>query len=135
MTSVGRCRARRKGAAVSVDTEKRWHDPREFRRASLYTAVVIAVAAVVAVGSLLSGGSQAEQCQDAAFRVCRDPERLVLAVGPPTVLLVGGLGAFGRTFRVWRAGGVWPIWQGAGWLLLALMLVYFTASSGVVVGG
>ena len=24
---------------------------------------------------------------------------------------------------MWKAEGVWPIWQGAGWFLLLLMLV------------
>lgn len=117
---------------MSNDVEKRWHDPRQFRRATRYTAVVIVIAAVVVVGAVVFGLGQAEQCRDDAFRICRNPERLILAAGPPSVLLLGGLGAFFQAFRVWRGGGVWPIWQGAGWILLVLMVAYFSVSSGVL---
>jgi hypothetical protein len=41
----------------------------------------------------------------------------------PGILFSGGIGAFVQTYRVWRAGGVWPIWQAAGWILLLLFLV------------
>ena len=41
----------------------------------------------------------------------------------PLILLLGGLGAFVRTYQVCRARGRWWIWQGAGWFLLVLMLV------------
>ena len=43
--------------------------------------------------------------------------------GAPVILFLGGFGAFIQTYRVWRAGGGWWIWQGAGWFLLVLMLV------------
>ena len=35
----------------------------------------------------------------------------------------GGIGAFVKTYRVWKEEGAWPAWQGAGWFLLTLMLV------------
>ena len=39
-----------------------------------------------------------------------------------------------RTIQVWRAEGRWWIWQGAGWFLLALMLVvlFMTAPQALV---
>lgn len=41
----------------------------------------------------------------------------------PAVLFAGAVGAFYKTYRVWREGGTWPIWHGAGWFLLALTLL------------
>jgi hypothetical protein len=35
---------------------------------------------------------------------------------------------------VWRAGGRWWIWQGAGWFLLVLMLVELTMTAPVALG-
>lgn len=119
---------------MSNDVEKRWNDPQEMRRATIYAGSVIVVAAVVVTVAVVLGSSQADACRDAGFRICEDPERLLIAVAPPTILLLGGIGAFIRTYRVWKSGGVWPIWQGAGWLLFALMLVYFTMSGSVLAG-
>ena len=88
------------------DVEKRWHDPDAFRAASLYVASIIAVAGLAFILFLLIGR-----------------EVPLSALGTPVVLLVGAIAAFIKTYRVWRAGGTWPIWQGAGWLVLTLMLV------------
>ena len=41
----------------------------------------------------------------------------------PAILFAGGIGAFVRTYREWKAEGPWVAWQGAGWFLLVLMLV------------
>ncbi|MBY4209947.1 hypothetical protein HQO46_01095 [Rhodococcus fascians] len=119
---------------MSNDVEKRWSDPRQMRRAGLYVVAVVVVTAAVLVAGVIAGRGQTEECRDAAFAICRDPARLLVGIGPPVVLLIGGLGAFVRTYRVWRAGGVWPIWQGAGWILLLLMLAYLGLSSGLLVG-
>jgi hypothetical protein len=88
------------------DVEKRWHDPATLRKAVTYDAAVIAVAGV-------------------AFAIYTTIDRasLVLASSVPAILLIGGIGAFVKAYRVWRAGGTWPMWQGAGWFLLTLMLV------------
>ncbi|MGA9872865.1 MAG: hypothetical protein WBQ44_17205 [Rhodococcus sp. (in: high G+C Gram-positive bacteria)] len=117
---------------LTNDVEKRWHDPRSLRSTTIYVAVVIGLVAVVIVASVLLANANADQCRDAAFFVCQNPERLVFLLGPPTILLLGGLGAFVQTLRVWRAGGSWFIWQGAGWALFVLMVVYMTASAGVL---
>ncbi len=88
------------------DVEKRWRDPAELRRAVQYSVGVIAVAAVAfTVFAVLDKGS------------------IVLASTVPAVLFFGGVGALVKAYRVWRAGGIWPIWQGAGWFLLTFMLV------------
>ena len=60
---------------------------------------------------------------------CGAPQRMMLAFGGPLILLAGGLWAFLRTYRVWKAHGTWWGWHGAGWFLLTLMVV--TVSMGV----
>jgi hypothetical protein len=47
---------------------------------------------------------------------------VIAAVLVPTVLFVGGVGAFVQTYRVWKVDGAWVFWQGAGWFLLTLSL-------------
>lgn len=88
------------------DVEKRWRDPQAFRSAATYVAAVIAVAAGAFVVYALIGDRS-----------------LIVAATVPTILLLGGIGAFIKTYQVWRAEGTWPIWQGAGWFLMMLMLV------------
>ena len=87
------------------DVEKRWRDPAAVRAAVKYVAVVLvlavaAYAATVAWRSFLAG------------------------VLVPGILFAGGIGAFVRTYQVWRAEGVWPIWQAAGWILLMLFFMF-----------
>lgn len=86
------------------DVEKRWHDPVMVRAAVTYVISVIAVAGV-------------------AFTVTVVWRSVVAGVLVPAILFFGGIGAFIQTYRVWRAEGVWPIWQAAGWFLLLLFLV------------
>ena len=86
------------------DVEKRWHDPVMFRAAVTYVLTVIALAG-------------------AAFTVTVIWRSLLAGVLVPAILFCGGLGALVQTYRVWRAEGVWPIWQGAGWILLLLFLI------------
>ena len=88
------------------DVEKRWHDPAAFRAASVYVVSIIAMAGLAFALFLLIGR-----------------EVPLSALGTPIVLLAGGIGAFIKTYRVWRAGETWPIWHGAGWFLFTLMLV------------
>ncbi len=54
---------------------------------------------------------------------CGAPQRTLLAIGGPLILLAAGLWAFVRTYRVWRSEGTWWGWHGAGWFLLTLMIV------------
>jgi hypothetical protein len=57
---------------------------------------------------------------------CGAPQLTILALGGPLILLVAGVWAFVRTYRVWREHGTWWAWQGAGWLLMTLMFVTLT---------
>jgi hypothetical protein len=88
------------------DVEKRWRDPDALRKAVAYGVEVIVVAGIAF-----------------AIYAVVDKQSIVLASTVPAVLFVGGVGALVRTYLVWREGGTWPIWQGAGWFLLTLMLV------------
>lgn len=57
---------------------------------------------------------------------CGAPQRTLLALGAPGILLGAGCWAFVKTYRVWRERGTWWAWQGAGWFLLTLMLLTLT---------
>jgi hypothetical protein len=96
---------------------------RTFAAAARFTAFTVVLALVVLGLALLwAHGCKSGSGTDALAR-CGPLRRNFLAVGSPVVLLLGGGWAFVRTIRVWRAGGRWWVWQGAGWFLLALMVV------------
>ncbi len=85
------------------DVEKRWHDPQQFRAAVTYVVVVVVLAGAAFAAAAIWGS-------------------LLAAILVPGVLFAGGIGGLLRTYRVWRAEGVWPIWQAAAWSLLLLGL-------------
>ncbi len=85
------------------DVEKRWHDPAAFRAAVKYVVAVVVMAGV-------------------AFAAALGWHSRIAGILVPAILLIGGAGALVQTYRVWRAEGTWPIWQGAAWILLALFL-------------
>jgi uncharacterized membrane protein HdeD (DUF308 family) len=91
---------------MTDDVEKRFDRPGTFREAALYVGAVVAIAGVMfAVYAFTARDS------------------VVAASLVPAILLAGGIGAFVKTYRVWKEEGAWPAWQGAGWFLLTLMLV------------
>ncbi|AQT78072.1 hypothetical protein B1R94_00695 [Mycolicibacterium litorale] len=89
---------------MTNDVEKRWRDPGMFRAAVKYVVAFVAVAGLALAATAVWHSR-------------------IAGVLVPVILFVGGVGAFVQTYRIWRAEGVWPIWQGAGWFLLALTLV------------
>ena len=118
------------------DVEKSWHDPQTGRKAVRFCVVVVVAAAVV-VGLTLAWAMTArgDECADADFAVCASPDRYILAMVPTAILLGGGIVAFVRSYRLYRAGGAWPIWQGAGWFLFVLMLFYMGVSAPALLAG
>jgi hypothetical protein len=102
---------------VTNDVEKRWHDPPTMRAAVTYVAAVVALAAVAFACYAIPGGKP-----------------VLAAVLVPVVLFGGGVGAFIQTYRVWKAGGTWVIWQGAGWFLLALSLMALSVPGTAITG-
>jgi hypothetical protein len=97
-------------------------------RAAIRFAVI---AAVVGVGFVIMAAAWVSTCGgvNTDTVACGPPERTLLALGGPLILLAAGLWAFLRTYRVWRDEGTWWGWHGAGWFLLTLMVV--TLSMGV----
>jgi len=65
---------------------------------------------------------------------CGAPQRTLLALGSPLILFAAGVWAFLRTYRVWKAGGTWWGWHGAGWFLLTLMVVTLGLGVGPIAG-
>lgn len=111
------------------DVGKSWDSGTEIRTATIFTAAVSFAAILATVLIVISAGRHSEECADAAFAVCANPERNLLGILPPSILLFGGIGAFVQTYRTWRAGKAWPVWQGAGWFLFVFMTVYFGFAS------
>jgi VIT1/CCC1 family predicted Fe2+/Mn2+ transporter len=91
---------------MTHDVEKRFDRPGTFHQAAMYVGAVVGVAAV-------AFAAYAFTARDSVF----------VASVVPAILLIGGIGAFVKTYREWKAEGAWPAWQGAGWFLLVLMLV------------
>ena len=107
---------------------------RTFAAAVRFAVLVVGVAMVVLVLALLWVTGCKSGTGDDALAQCGAVRRNLLGIGAPLILLLGGLGAFIRTYQVWRAEGRWWIWQGAGWFLLALMLVVLTMTVPVALG-
>jgi hypothetical protein len=99
---------------------------RTFAAAVRFVGLVVAVAMLVLVLGLLWVSGCKSGTGDEALANCGAVQRNLVGIGSPLILLLGGLGAFVRTYQVWRAGGRWWIWQGSGWFLLVLMLVVLT---------
>ncbi|WP_067689129.1 hypothetical protein [Nocardia jejuensis] len=111
------------------DVEKRWNDPPTVRLAVRYVVAVLVSTAIVA-GLALVWAASRQQCLDTAAIRCDTSSKLVVGLVPGCVLLFGGLGAFVITFRYWRDGRAWPIWQGAGWFLFTVMVLYLSIAGG-----
>ena len=103
------------------------HEDRDVRAAIRFAVL----AAAAGVGFLILAALWVSTCPGTSVdtAACGAPERTLLALGSPLILLGAGLWAFLRTYRVWKAEGTWWGWQGAGWFLLTLMVV--TLSLGV----
>jgi len=87
------------------------------------------LAALAGVGFLIVAALWDSTCTGAMSvdtAACGAPQLTVLALGGPVILLLGGVWAFVRTYRVWRDRGTWWAWQGTGWLLMVLMFVTLT---------
>lgn len=80
-------------------------------RAAARFAVGTAIGGVafLVVAALWASGCDGETTATAA---CGGPQRIMLSLGAPVILFLGGLRAFQRTYQVWRARGTWWGWQG-----------------------
>lgn len=95
------------------------------------------IAAAAGVGFVIVAALWVSTCNPGAgadTAACGAPERTILAFGAPVILLACGIGAFVRTYRVWRDRGTWWGWQGAGWFLLMVMLLTLTMGTPLIAG-
>ena len=120
--------------------ESRHGDP-EVRGDIRYVARFSAAVGLVAFAFLLFAALWVSTCGGSVADTvaCGTVQRTLLALCAPAILAAGAIWAFVRTYQVWRKGGTWWPWQGAGlWLMLA-MLVVLTMSlppiAGSVLGG
>lgn len=98
--------------------EKRFDRPGSTGAAVAYTAGVVALAALAF-----------------AFFAFGARDSVYAASLVPAFLLLGGLGAFLRTYREWKAERGWAAWQGAGWFLMLLMLVTLAVPGSAIMAG
>lgn len=103
-------------------------------RAAVRFAVVVAVAGVAFVVLAALWVSTCGDAMEVDTVACGAPERTLLALGAPMILLAGGIWSFVRTYRVWREYGTWWGWQGAGWFLLTLMSLTLTMGGPPIAG-
>jgi hypothetical protein len=108
------------------------HDDVNVRDAVRFGLVV----AVLAVAFLATAAVWVSTCDGATVdtAACGVPQRALLALGAPVILLIGGLRAFVRTYQTWRNHETWWAWQGAGWFLFTLMLLVLTMSMPALAG-
>jgi hypothetical protein len=108
------------------------HDDAQVREAVRFCLLV----AVAAVAFLVVAAAWVSTCDGATAdtAACGVPQRALLAIGAPMILLIGGLRAFFRTYQTWRNHETWWAWQGAGWFLFTLMLLVLTMSMPALAG-
>jgi hypothetical protein len=87
-----------------------------------------ALASVAGVTFLVVAAVWVSTCgtADVDTVACGVPQRTLLGLGAPAILLAAAVWAFVRTYRVWRDEGTWWGWQGAGWFLLTVMMLTLT---------
>lgn len=104
-------------------------DLREALRHAVGIATLGAVfLAVAAVWVSTCGGSVADALS------CGVPQRTLLALGAPAILLVGAIRAFVRTHQLPDRGEAWLAWQLAAWTLLTLMVLAATLAGPALAG-
>ncbi|WP_231646197.1 hypothetical protein [Mycolicibacterium mengxianglii] len=101
-----------------------------------------AATAAAGVGFLVVAALWVSTCTEALdvdTAACGIPQRTMLGLGAPLILLAGVAWAFLSAYRAWRGGEEFWSWQGAGWFLLTVMLVTlamgFPALAGPALGG
>ena len=92
--------------------------------------------AVVGAVLLLAAVVWVSTCQGATADLvaCGPPQRMLLALAAPAVLLAGGARAFYRTYQIAREGRPAWAWHGTGWFLLTLMMLILTTSMPALTG-
>ncbi|KUI15798.1 hypothetical protein AU193_12690 [Mycobacterium sp. GA-1285] len=116
-----------------------YHGPSELRQidtgirdAARFALGIGATGAVFLIGAMV----WVSTCQGATADslACGAPQRTLLALAAPAVLIAGALRAFVRAHQNWRRGEMSSAWQGAGWFLLTSMLLVLTTSMPALTG-
>lgn len=116
-----------------IHSDRLGQEAHQVKEAARFAAVIGAIG----VGFVVMAAVWVSTCNGAMAvdtAACGTPQRTLLALGAPGILLIGGVWAFLRTYRVWRDDGVWWGWQGAGWFLLTLMLLTLTVGAPGIAG-
>ena len=103
----------------------------------VHAAIKFAVLATAAgVGFVVMAALWVSTCGGGSIDTvaCGPPERTMLAFGGPLILLLAGVWAFFRTYRVWQDRGTWWGWHGAGWFLLTLMVITLSMGAPPIAG-
>lgn len=118
-----------RGYQQTDDAGEHDRDVRSALRFGLGTAAVAVVSLVVAAAwaSTCSGNT-------VDMLACGRPQLTLLAMVAPALLVGGGLWAFLRCYQSWRRNDWWWAWLGAGWFLLAVLLVVATTGTPSVTG-
>ncbi|OBF30350.1 hypothetical protein A5724_24380 [Mycobacterium sp. ACS1612] len=116
-----------------------YNNPNDLRhdRANVRDAVRFgSVVAVAGLAFLVFAALWLSTCQGATADTvaCGVPQRTLLSVGAPLIFLAGAVWAFVRTYQTWRNRETWWAWQGAGWVLVTLMLVVVAMSMPALAG-
>lgn len=107
----------------------------DVRTAVRYAALVAVIGiGFLAAAALLTGDCPAPGESVEATVRCAVPVRLTFAAVGPVILFGGAVGAFVRTYRLWRAERTWWGWQGAGWFLLTVTLLVATIGLPLLAG-
>lgn len=96
----------------------------------------VVLATIAGVGFVIMAALWVSTCPGAGVDTvaCGAPQRTMLALAGPLILLGAGLWAFLRTYWVWRYLGTWWGWQGAGWFLLTSMVLTLSMSAPPILG-
>ncbi|MGB3483027.1 MAG: hypothetical protein WBB07_12525 [Mycobacterium sp.] len=78
--------------------------------------------------------STCTESMDLDTAACGVPQRTMLGLGAPLILLVGALWALVSAHRAWRAHEEFWGWLGAGMFLLTVMLMMFAMGFPAVAG-
>lgn len=65
---------------------------------------------------------------------CGVPQRTLLSLGAPVILLMGAARAFLRTTQQRRRSDVWAAWQASGWFLVVLAVLAVAMSTPALAG-
>ncbi|MDL9938253.1 hypothetical protein QSJ18_15985 [Gordonia sp. ABSL1-1] len=81
--------------------------PDDFRQVAIHVAISVGFTLGVVIVAIASAA----------------PLSTALIAAAPIVALIGALSILVRTYRVWRAGGAWQVWQGGAWFLLTFFVM------------